>query len=218
MIKTNIAVYRMTHIENIPHILKNGITHKNSKNCNIDYIDIGDASLIYNRSIKEVLIDNGDYLNLNVRQIRLGDFVPFYFGIRMPMLYTAQIGGNFVKKATPAEKIIYLACSVDKITEFNYEVYFSDGHATNNYTSFYDSNHISKINDILDWSSIKSNYWGGQENLNIKRKKQAEFLVRGDIDSNCIIGFGCYNEKAKNSLMEYGVLENRIKVIPNGYF
>ncbi len=29
-----ISVYRMTHIENIPHILQFGITHKSSPNAN----------------------------------------------------------------------------------------------------------------------------------------------------------------------------------------
>jgi hypothetical protein len=42
----NINVYRMTHIDNIPHVLKNGITHKESNNCNPKFTPIGDTSLI----------------------------------------------------------------------------------------------------------------------------------------------------------------------------
>ena len=218
MSNTNVVIYRMTHIENIPHILQNGITHKNSKNCNPDYKNIGDLSLIENRSSKEVSVDNGNYLNFNSKRIILGDFIPFYFGVRMPMLYTAQVGGNFVENPIDPESIIYLACSVDNIIALNYNYYFSDGHATNNYTSFYDSTEILIINDILDWTAIKSNYWGGQENLNTKRKKQAEFLVLGDVNLDCIIGYGCYNINAKNKLIKFGVQENQIKVIPSGYF
>ena len=41
-----IYIYRMTHLENIPHILLNGITHKSSSNTNPKYISIGDVSLI----------------------------------------------------------------------------------------------------------------------------------------------------------------------------
>lgn len=58
-----IKIYRMTHIENIPHILKFGITHKNSPNANPNFIAIGDLSLIDNRNAKEVRIDNGDFLD-----------------------------------------------------------------------------------------------------------------------------------------------------------
>lgn len=218
MSNINIAIYRMTHIDNIPHILKWGITHKDSSNSNQNYINIGDLSLIDNRSHKLVHIDNGDFLSFTSKTMKLGDFIPFYFGIRMPMLYTSQTGGNFVKSATQPENIIYIACSIDRIIFSGLNFYFSDGHATNNFSSFYDKSKIHEINDIIDWSCIKQTYWGGQENLNIKRKKQAEFLVEGDISTDCIIGFGCYNNTAKTKLMSYGVEEKLIKVIPNGYF
>jgi len=36
-----IKVYRITHIENIEHVLQNGITHKNSPNHNPQYKSIG---------------------------------------------------------------------------------------------------------------------------------------------------------------------------------
>jgi hypothetical protein len=107
-----INIYRMVHIENIPHILKNGITHRNSLNANPDFISIGDTSLIQTRSSRKVHIDNGDLLNLQAPTISLGDFIPFYFGVKMPMLYVMQNGGNFVEQPTPAKNIVYLACSL----------------------------------------------------------------------------------------------------------
>jgi hypothetical protein len=54
---------------------------------------------------------------------------------------------------------------------------------------------------IIDWETVKSSYWGEVENLNIKRKKQAEFLVHGDLSSTFIKGYGCYNKDAKNKLI-----------------
>ncbi len=36
-----IKVYRITHIDNIEHVLQNGITHKNSPNHNPHYKSIG---------------------------------------------------------------------------------------------------------------------------------------------------------------------------------
>lgn len=218
MSKVNTAVYRMTHIENIQHILEFGITQKKSVNSNPNFVKIGDLSLIDNRDNKIVIVDNGNFLNLNSKSIKLGDFIPFYFGIKMPMLYIMQIGGNFVEKATKPEDIIYLVSSIDKIIKAGLDFYFSDGHGTNNYTSFYEKSKIDILNEIIDWNSIKAQYWAGNENLDIKRKKQAEFLVSDDLNQNLIIGFGCYNEIAKNRLLEMGVEESKIKVIPIGYF
>ncbi len=214
---SEVKVYRMTHIDNIEHILQNGITHRNSSNHNPTYKAIGDVSLINTRDHKQILVDNGDFHNSDGTIITLGDFIPFYFGVKMPMLFVIRNGGNFVTKPTPASEIIYLVCSLNSIIN-NGDFYFSDGHATDNLTSFYDSSQIENLVDIVDWNAVKASYWSGQDNLNIKRKKQAEFLISDDIAPNLIVGFGCYNEIAKNMLLEFGVQENTIKVIPNAYF
>jgi hypothetical protein len=42
----NKHLYRMIHIENIPHILENGITHRNSTHANSNFIPMGDSSTI----------------------------------------------------------------------------------------------------------------------------------------------------------------------------
>jgi hypothetical protein len=39
-------IFRMTHIENIPHILQYGITHSNSINSNPNFTPIGNPNLI----------------------------------------------------------------------------------------------------------------------------------------------------------------------------
>ena len=85
-------------------------------------------------------------------------------------------------------------------------------------TTLYDKSKISELINIVDWHAIKSSYWGGQENLNIKRKKQAEFLVLGDIAPEHIFAFGCYNDKAKSTLISFGIDEKSIKVIPKAYY
>lgn len=71
---------------------------------------------------------------------------------------------------------------------------------------------------LIDWDAVKNAYWGGQENLNLKRKKQAEFLIQDDLSSDLIIGLGCYNEAAKIKLVAMGFEDNKIKIIPNSYY
>lgn len=208
----------MMHIQNIEHILVNGITYKSSENSNPNFISIGDVSLIDTRSNRQVNVDNGNLGTLNLKTITLGDFIPFYFGLKMPMLYVIENGGNFVEKATLASNIIYVVCSVKKIIDSGNNYYFSDGHATDNLTTFFDSAKINELPDIVDWDAVKAPYWGGSENLNLKRKKQAEFLIQNDISADTIIGFGCYNNAAKEILINLGVAENKIKVIPKAYY
>ena len=214
---SKVNIYRMLHIENIPHILANGITHKGSPNANPNFVGIGDISLISNRNTRQVNVDNGNTFN-PIETITLGDFIPFYFGVKMPMLYVIQHGGNFVEKANKPEDIVYLACSVQSIADSDLIYYFSDGHATDFLTTFYNKDEVLQLPQIVDWTAVKTPYWGGQENLNIRRKKQAEFLVRGDISPNFIIGFGCYNDSAKERLIGLGFDDQLVKIIPNAYY
>ena len=211
-----VNIYRMTHIENIPHIIQYGITHQNSKNSNPNYKAIGDTTLIDTRKNKTIKVTNGE--DKIIETIKLGDYILFYFGVKMPMLYVIQHGGNFVPQATNPEDIIYLVCSVIKIYKLGLTFYFSDGHATDNLTIFYNKDEIQKLNQIIDWNAIKTSYWGGVENLDLKRKKQSEFIIKEDIPLDCIIGYGCYNEKAKNKLINFGVNKELIKIIPKAYY
>ncbi len=208
----------MTHIENIPHILKYGVTHKNSAYANPYYVTIGDISLINTRSLKRVNVDNGKDDCPIATRILLGDYIPFYFGVRMPMLYVMQNGGNFVAKATNRQDIVYVVCTVENVIESGNEFYFSDGHATDSYTTFYDSSMVVDLIKIINWNAVKSKYWSGVENLELKREKQAEFLVLGDIPPKYLFGFGCYDDTAKKRLMEMGIENEKIKVIPNAYY
>jgi hypothetical protein len=213
---SQVHIYRMTHIENIPHILQHGITHKNSSNANPDYVTIGDTSLISTRATKNVTITNGNR-SQNCSSIVLGDFIPFYFGVRMPMLYVMQHGGNCVEKPTPPKDIVYLVCKVTDIMQSGITYYFSDGHATDFLSLFYDSSKINELPNIIDWTAVKSTYWSG-ENLPLRPKKQAEFLIADDIPAQYLCGFGCYNEKAKQKLTDLGIESDKIKIIPNAYY
>jgi hypothetical protein len=205
----------MTHIENIPHILKNGITHKNSSNANPDYVAIGDESLIDARAGRQVIISNGNR-SQSFGRITLGDFIPFYFGIRMPMLYVMQHGGNCVEKATPKEDIVYLVCKISDVIQSNPTFYFSDGHATDNLSLFYNSSKIAELPSIIDKKAIIATFWN--HNLDIKRKKQAEFLIADDVAPQHICGFVCYNATAKQRLVAMGVDDDKIIIYPQAYY
>ncbi len=189
-------IYRITHIENIPHILENGITRKDSPKANKNYENIGDVSLISTRNEKQVIVDNGKQGYGDVT-IKLGDFIPFYFGYRMPMLFVIQKGYNGVTRQFP-ENIVYCVSTVQKIIEAGLEFYFTDGHAINQLSSCYDSTMADSINEIIDFKATKASDWTATRDL--KRKKEAEFLISGDIPAKCLAGFICYNSKSKSNL------------------
>jgi hypothetical protein len=201
---SEIYITRMTHIDNIPHILQHGITHKSSPNANPNYLPIGDKSLINSRDSKPIF----DRL--------LGDFTPFYFGFRMPMLFVIARGLIGVKM-TSQEDIVYCMSRVGHIMNHNLEFYFSDGHAIDNFTEFYTKDRIQDLNSIIDFKCIHAKYWNDENIPDLKRKKQAEFLVLGDIPMSAVEGFVVFNQVAKEKLLSFGV-NLRIEIYPNLYF
>ncbi|MEZ4828935.1 MAG: DUF4433 domain-containing protein [Bacteroidia bacterium] len=201
-----IYLYRMTHVENIPHVLEFGITHATSVNANPDFTPIGDPSLIQTR--------NSFFLN-NGR--RLGEYIPFYFGVRMPMLYVIQKGFNMMA-ATPSESIVYCISTVQKIMEHKLAFVFTDGHAVDKFTRQYDTGDIEAIHTLLDWTAIKSRYWKSDTDLDLKRRKEAEFLVDGDVPGAAVLGFIVATPTTKKKLSGLGVSDDRVIVKPDYYF
>ncbi len=201
-----IYLHRMTHIENVPHILRYGITHSTSPNANPAFVPIGDGSLIATRS--QFKLNNGK---------RLGAYIPFYFSSRMPMLYVIQKGYNFVK-ATPAEDIVYCITSVKKIQDQNLEYIFTDGHAVDIFSTQYGPADIGNIEDLLDWKAIRAKYWKDENDLDLKRRKEAEFLVLGDVPPSAVLGYVVYNESAKQRLLAFGIKEVKIHINSQAYF
>ncbi len=201
-----IYLFRLTHIENIPHILKNGITHVDSENRNKDYISIGDSSLINTRT--EIILGNGK---------KISEYTPFYFGTRMPMLYVIQNGHNGVKQVSK-ENIVYSVSSIQKIISVNLDYVFFDGHARNSFSQCYSSEDVGEINEILDWNAINSRYWKNENDTDLKRRKAAEFLVHGDISYSAIINFLVSGQNSMKKLIDFGVSENMIKTSGEWFF
>lgn len=200
---------RMVHIKNIPHILVHGITLRGSEQANKDYIPIGDSSLIVSRS--EWKIPNTDYY--------LGDYIPFYFGPRTPMLYEIQHGFNNVKRRNP-EEIVYCIISLQDVIDKRLEGFFTDGHAKNVMTTFYHNSRLGDISQLVRREDVFEHNWGPQyDNTGeTKRKKSAELLLKDNINPEYIKWFVVYNNQAKSTLINYGVEEKKILVKQDFYF
>ena len=203
---SKIYLYRMTHIDNVDHILAYGITHKKSAQANPYYRTIGDNSLISRRD--NFITDSGR---------ELGDYIPFYFGPRTPMLYVIQKGYNGVRM-TPAEEIVYCVTSLAKIIESNLDYIYADGHATDGFTKFFSMNDMELIDSQVDFEATNANYWKKENDLDFKRRKEAELLILGDLAIEFNLGFIVFNEKAKEALVQKGIDDKLVVIKPNNYF
>jgi len=197
--------FRITHIDNIPHILKNGLVKADSPLHDENYVPIGDPQIIGLRS------------DIEVKGYRIGDYIPFYLGPRSPMLYVIQHGYNGVQRVEP-EKIVYCVIRLDDLINNNIDCIFTDGHAVSFLTSFYSRDKLSSINEIVKFDDVYSSQWNSEEDLDLKRRKEAELLIKNDLPVQFLRGFVVYNNKAKDFLIEKGVADNMIAVMPSYYF
>jgi len=202
---TNIRLYRMTHIGNVEHILKNGVTHRTSANSNLEYIPIGDNSLIGTRN--NFSVPNGRLL---------GDYIPFYFGYKTPMLYVIQNGFNGVRATSP-EDIVYLVTNLESIRQSGINFFYTDGHAIDVLTRFYVPDDVENITNQVDFEATKAVYWKKDDDLDLKRRKEAELLLENDLPAHYINGIIVYSDSAKQMLINGGV-KLTIVVKPNYYF
>ncbi len=133
------------------------------------------------------------------------------------MLYVIQHGYNEVQRVEP-EDIVYCVIRLDDLIENNIDCVFTDGHALSFLTSFYSKEALNQINNIISFDDVYSSQWNSDEDLDLKRRKEAELLVKNDLPVQYLRGFVVYNNKAKELLIEKGVAENMIVVMPNYYF
>lgn len=199
-------VYRMTHINNVSHIITNGLTHVDSDRSNPEYTSIGNSEVISVRHNR--LLENGR---------SIGSYLPFYFGFCTPMLYVIQHGYTGVKQVDACD-IIYCVTSVQRLLDSGQFFFFTDGQANSALTTCYSKYRLSEIYDLVDFNAVDSKYWSDDLDVDKKRRKEAELLLDGDLSNEFILGYICYNEDAKRILMDMGIEENKIAIRAGYYF
>ena len=196
--------FRITHIDNIPYIENTGFVLANSLLASASYKPIGDKNVIDKR---KTTIDGID----------LTQYIPFYFGPRSIMLYVIQHGYNGVEKQLP-ENVVYCVVKIEDIIKNKVQCIFSDGHALSAFTKFYGSNQLSNLNEIISFDDVYAKYWNSEEDLDLKRRKEAELLVKEKLPREFICGFIVYSESAKLKLLGFGIDSRRVVVKPEFYF
>lgn len=198
--------FRITHIDNIPYILEKGLLRANSSDRSDDFVNIGDPQVIKLRT------------DMIIRGIRLADYIPFYLGPRSPMLYVIQHGYNGVRRQEPQD-IVYCVLRLDDVIKGNLECVFTDGHALSALTNYYGKEQLGNIDKIVNYDDVYASQWNNNDSdIDLKRRKEAELLIKEDIAPGYIRGYIVYNDKAKEMLKSFGIAENMIVVAPNYYF
>lgn len=133
------------------------------------------------------------------------------------MLYVIQHGYNGVRRLSP-EDIVYCVVRLDNLLTSDISCVFTDGHALNILSEFYQKEDLVRIDEIVKYPDVYSSRWDSSIDIDLKRRKEAELLVKDDLPEEYIKGFVVYNENARNRLIDVGVSPERVVIAPQYYF
>lgn len=173
-----ILIYHITDVGNLPNILTNAGLHSDAVMAQRNPTVLG-----YNH-IKQRRLTRIRVPCCNNRFV--GEFVPFYFCPRSPMLYTVNQGATGLPPGCQ-ESVLHLVSNVDAAVALGHDWAISDGNAGAFHTSFYAN--LGALNG-LDWAAIHARGWRGRTH-----EKSAEFLVADFVPWNSVQQIGCHNDK-----------------------
>lgn len=187
IIPQNPKIYHITHIDNLTDIFTSGYLYSDAERIHlgIGHHNIG-ISEIKNRRLTQ------HFLTPHYPKIAVGACVPFYFCPRSIMLYLLHMKNHPDIQYTGLQSdILHLEFEMNSVVTWgkdnNIPWAFTDCNAADGLANFYnDSLDILKLN----WNAIDSVNWSP---ANIKRDKQAEFLIYKQIPIGLIHKIGVNN-------------------------
>jgi hypothetical protein len=201
-------IFRITHIDNVTWLLKNGIHCRNSESFDPAFVNIGNPDLIEKRRTREIPLPPGGMLS---------DYVPFYFTPHSPMLYNIRTGFNGITRRSNSE-IVIVVSSLRLLAEKEIPFLFTDRHASLVTAEFFDD--LGMLGS-LDWRILQARDFKRDNDLGKIERYQAEALVHKRVNTDNLLGIACSDSKVYSRLeamVAEASAEVKVVVRPGWYF
>jgi hypothetical protein len=187
-------IFRITHRDNLPWILGNGLHCRKSNRLDPNFVNIGNPDLINDRHHVGVPIPPGGTLS---------DYVPFYFTPLSVMLLNIKTGYRGIQQRCNDE-IAVLVCSLPKLVQDSITFVFTDRHARLAAAEFFGG--VSDL-DRIDWKILQNRDFSRDNNdLGKMERYQAETLVHRHLPIDSLLAIACYDS----------IGQDRIKALVSG--
>ncbi|MBF0284635.1 MAG: DUF4433 domain-containing protein [Magnetococcales bacterium] len=183
----DISLFHITHARNLTGMIQSGRLWSDQQRIDqgFAHVNIGYSDIKERRRSRHVPLPDGGFV---------GQYVPFYFAPRSPILFTIH-KGKVTGYSDGQTGIVYLRSTIGKALESNRPYCFTDGHAEMGVTRF--SRDLDQLESLIDWTLLKAKYWNDTvEDSDRKRRRQAEFLVFDYFPWGSLIEIGAMNEDA----------------------
>jgi ssDNA thymidine ADP-ribosyltransferase DarT-like protein len=175
------AIYHITHANNLQRIIAEGGLRCDRDAQELKAVNIGHRHIKERRMNRRVPVGP---------EGTVGDYVPFYFAPRSPMLFAID-RGVVEGYADGQRPVIYLCSTAEAVKKAGLRWVFTEGHADMRFTDFFDD---LKDLDKIDWDLMQSRYWNDtNDDPDRKRRRQAEFLVHEFFPWELVSYIGVYD-------------------------
>jgi len=197
-----VRIVRLMHIDNLSVCIQRGGLHAPNSvpKDGLPYKTIHNIEIQHERQLRHIPCGPKGTIH---------DYVPFYFGVRSPMLYqlcTGQVE-NYDEGQDP---LIYAVSTAQAVSQANIPFVFSDGHGIAAYTEWFDD--LAELTNV-DWDTVDAKYWYcTMEDPDRQRRKQAEFLVYQFCPWDLVQEIGVINDATKTKVL--GIMAQFGKTTP----
>ena len=162
-------VFHFTRVEHLETIAASGLHCDSLAQANgMLTIEVGDTGIKARRSRRLVPLAPGGFV---------GDYAPFYFAPRSPMMYSIA-AGNVPTYMDGTGQIAYLVSTIETLQQFGLDIVLTDRNAFLGYTAFARLADAEPAEDFIDWSLMQERYWNDTpEYPDRKERRMAECLV-----------------------------------------
>lgn len=200
----HVLIYHITDVANIPGILRENGLQSDAIMAKGNPEIIG-YDHIKKRRLKEIPVPCCGWR-------RVGEFVPFYFCPRSPMLFTLNKGATGRPEGCQ-KTVLHLVSTMAAGIAAGKEWAVSSGNAGAYHTTF--SAKLEAL-DTLDWPAIRATQWQGMQH-----QKAAEFLLVDSFPWEAIHLIGCQNPTIADkvrALLADVAHQPAVEIKPNWYY
>ena len=207
--RSKALIFRITHRDNVPWIMDNGLHSRSSGVTDPNFVAIGNPELIDKRQNRAVPIPPSGTLS---------NYVPFYFTPYSPMMYNIKTGYGGIRTRRNDE-IVIVVTSLHRLQEEKVKFVFADRHAYLHAAEF--SSDLGNL-DRIDWDILQNRDFSRDSNDPGKFERyQAEALVHLHLPISALLGIACYDSAIRTVLAAEATereLDLKILAQPNWYF
>lgn len=164
-------VMHFTHIDHLESVIEHGLVADSwAQSDGHLAVEIGNVEVKERRRTAPVPVGAGGFV---------GDYVPFYFAPRSPMMFVIHKGAVPSYRGGCA-RLVYLVTSVEILVDAGLAPVFTDRNAVLSFAQF--SGSIDQLDDLIDWPLMRARMWNNTSaDPDRMERRMAECLVHGAV-------------------------------------